>query len=109
MLVLVAIVLLARLIGPAMAADATPWLDDVPICHAGESAPDQPAQHRHDCLECLACHVAAHAVFIAPAPVMPQCHRAVRAMRYTLPPATAPPARTRLKSSPPIGPPYAAI
>ncbi|WP_158747255.1 hypothetical protein [Acidisphaera sp. L21] len=109
MLLLAALVLLARLIGPTMQAEAAPWLDDMPICHAGDPTPDQPAPHRHDCLECLACHVVGHAVFVAPAPMPLPRRLDLRPTRYAMPPAIGPPARTLPTSSPPTGPPYAAI
>lgn len=126
-LVLLAIlVLVGRLFGPASplsdefgVASATTsfWLDGVPICHAtqpgdavDEPAPARPDGHRHDCLLCLACHVAGQVALPGPEHIsLPAAPDRMVARAAVPPPATAPPRLIRLKSSPPTGPPAFSI
>ena len=111
-LLLAVLLLLARLLGPAMpaaAADRAPA--GMVICHAGgpaapepEPAAPAPAQ---DCLLCPACHLVPAAVLPAAPTLLASTPTAAPAPRPAVPPpATGPPHPARLAARP-TGPPAA--
>ena len=109
-MLLATLLMVARLIAPAMAMPL-PAADPVElalqtICHAdGPGPPGAPAQPDHtDCLLCPACHLVAHAALPAPGPLLlPPSVMAV-GVSAPLPPATGPPSRVRTPAQP-TGPP----
>jgi hypothetical protein len=111
-MLLAVLVLLARLLGPALPGVAIDKLAGGPalvICHAvGDDAPaPSPAKHthEHDCQLCPACHLAALAAIIPPATtVSVPVAIAVAGQAAPLPPTTGPPHAGRLAARP-TGPP----
>ena len=111
-LLLAALLLLSRLVGPAL---ALPAMSGDPIssitqtiCHTdevdGTPTPTDPSDHR-SCLLCPACHLVAHAALPVPlGPIVPLPTGVAISVRVSLPPAQAPPSRIRTAAQP-TGPP----
>ena len=112
-----ALMLVARLIGPvtamptpANAADSVAQAALQAICHA--EAPDGRTDHgprqapaHHDCLLCPACHFLSHAIVPAPGgPAVRPPAPTLIGLAAPLPPATGPPERPRPVAQP-TGPP----
>lgn len=118
-LLLAVLVLVARLLGPAVppaqAGNLAASVGQLVICHAGDGPslpnqdPGKPADHEHDCLLCPACHLPVSAVL--PAPVAPLAWApagAIAKRPASPPPSTVPPRPARLADRP-TGPPIASI
>ena len=109
-MLLAALLLFARLVGPAMATPSTDpagLLALQAICHTdAPGQPGEPVQSDHsDCLLCPACHLVSHAAFPTPAvPAVPPPPVVAIDVGEALPPATGPPSRIRTAAQP-TGPP----